>query len=319
MVALGDECLAKDLNERDLVRRSMRMEMAKCFGWMMVSASLVSAEPLVIDDAALVRGMSEKLGELAVAGKAVAGKELKEQLEKAPREVELELPTGLAKPEGYTGLVKSVFMVGSVYDCGKCDKWHPNGSATAWALTEDGVMVSNHHVFMSGRGDAWGVCGVDGRVFPVTEILATDADADVAVFRVDVGDEKLVPLAMAADAAVGDRIRIVSHPDGRYFFQTAGEVARYVKVPARNDRAERTWMSVTADYAKGSSGGPVVNDVGQVVGIVANTQSIYYGARGAAAVGGDKQGPLQMVVKNCVPVAKLRALIKAPVEAVSAR
>jgi S1-C subfamily serine protease len=286
---------------------------------MVVLASAASAEPLVIDDAALVRGMSEELGKLAEDGKAVTGKELKEQLEKAPREVELALPADLAKPEGYAGLVKSVFMVASVYDCGKCDKWHPSGSATAWALTADGVMVSNHHVFMSGRGDAWGVCGVDGRVFRVTEILATDPDADVAVFRVAVGDETLVPLAMAADAAVGDRIRIVSHPDGRYFFQTVGEVARYVRVPAGKDVAERTWMSVTADYAKGSSGGPVVNDAGQVVGIVANTQSIYYGARGAAAAGGDKQGPLQMVVKNCVPVAKLRALIKAPAEAVSAR
>lgn len=275
---------------------------------------MVVAEPLVIDDAALVQGMSETLGKLAEEGTAVTGKELKEQLEKAPREAEIELPETVAKPKGYAGLAKSVYLLGSVYDCGKCDKWHSSGNATAWCLTADGVMVSNHHVFESGRGDAWGVCGVDGKVFRVTEILASDPDADLAVFRVDVGDETLLPLGIAEDAEVGDRVRILSHPDGRCFFLTTGAVARYMRVPPREGVGERTWMSVTADYAKGSSGGPVVNNAGRVVGVVSNTQSIYYGPRGSQP---DKQGPLQMVVKNCVPVAKLRALIKEPAVAAS--
>ena len=314
MVALADERLAAQvLNESRGRWRSLRVKL-RMVGFLYALGAVAVAEPLVIDDAALVRGMSEALGKQAEEGMAVTGKELKEQLEKAPREVEVALPAEVSKPEGYAGLAKSVFMLGSVYDCGKCDQWHSSGNATAWCLTEDGVMVSNHHVFQSGRGDAWGVCGVDGKVFRVTEILASDPDADVAIFRVEVGEEKLVPLAIADDAAVGDKIRILSHPDGRCFFLTTGEVARYMRVPPRDEVAERTWMSVTADYAKGSSGGPVVNDAGEVVGIVANTQTIHYGPRGAEV---DKQGPVQMVVKNCVPVAKLRALIKEPTVAVS--
>ena len=35
-------------------------------------------------------------------------------------------------------------------------------------------------------------------------------------------------------------------------------------------------MNVTADYAKGSSGGPIFNDRGDVIGLVANTVSIPY-------------------------------------------
>jgi S1-C subfamily serine protease len=73
---------------------------------------------------------------------------------------------------------------------------------------------------------------------------------------------------------------------------------------------------VTADYAKGSSGGPVVNEAGKVVGMVSNTQSIYYGPRGKD---GDQQGPLQMVVKNCVPVKAVRVMIKAREGAASRR
>ena len=65
-------------------------------------------------------------------------------------------------------------------------------------------------------------------------------------------------------------------------------------------------MSITADYAKGSSGGPVVDDAGHVVGMVSTTESIYYGSR--ANDPKDPKGPLQMVVKNCVPVEAIRHL-----------
>lgn len=254
--------------------------------------------------------MRDALGKFADAGEASSGQQLAEKVAKAPQRVALDLPQGLPAADSYQKLAKSVFLIGSVYKCGKCDKWHDSGAATAWSLTADGVMVTNHHVLQNAKGDSWGVCGADGEVYRITEVLAADPAADVAFFRVDTRGTKLTPLALADRAKVGTRVRIVSHPDGRFFFQSSGEVSRYAKSPARGDQPEKTWMSVTADYAKGSSGGPVVNRRGRVVGIVSNTQSIYYGARDPKAV--DKQGPLQMVVKNCVPVAALHAMIADP-------
>ena len=66
--------------------------------------------------------------------------------------------------------------------------------------------------------------------------------------------------------------------------------------PARDAAGDQSFMTITADFAKGSSGCPVLDERGAVVGIVNNTESIYYDDDGEK-----KQLDLQMVVKNATP------------------
>ena len=142
--------------------------------------------------------------------------------------------------------------------------------------------------------------------------LATNKAADLAVFRVDATE--LTPLALGDDAGVGSAVSIISHPDRRFFYQSSGEVARYWKAPRKSSAKDATWMSVTADFARGSSGGPALNGAGAVVGMASSTQSIHYGPTGKD---GKPTGPLQRVTHNCVPVAAIRALTRAPATAAS--
>lgn len=270
------------------------------------------AGPLVIDDMNLVKTMSQEIGAFADAKQATKGSDLVEAMKTAPTSVAVELPTHLPPATTYEDQAQSVFVISSVYKCGKCDKWHLRGGATAWCLTADGVMVTNCHVFEKAAGDSWGVCSVDGKVYRVTQILASDKAADVALFQVD--GSGLTPLMLAESAPVGTAVGIISHPSGRHFLHTAGEVARYSKVRCRDAADETVWMSVTAEYAKGSSGGPVMNTAGRVVGMVSNTQSITYGPTGK---NGKPTGPHQMVIRNCVPATAIRALTKAPAKTVS--
>jgi S1-C subfamily serine protease len=264
------------------------------------------SSPRIIDDLQLMRQMRAGLGELADAKKGMNAKQLQEAVQKAPGSVSITLnaPSATNQDAPHDDLIGSVAVLSSVYKCGKCDKWHLGGSATAWCLTADGIFVTNHHVFEAARGDLSGICTVDGRVAAVKEILASDRAADVCLFRVD--GEGFRPLPMGAPTPVGTKVRVISHPEGRFFFQTSGEVARYHRRPARAKQAPSTWMSITADFARGSSGGPVVDSAGRVVGMVSSTQSIYYESSGK-----EPKGPLQMVVKNCVPVAAIRNLVKA--------
>ena len=111
-------------------------------------------------------------------------------------------------------------------------------------------------------------------------------------------------------APVGSTVSVISHPDGRFFCYTAGVVSRYMKIHAAGQTADA--MAITADYARGSSGAPVLNQQGQVVAVVSSTESIYY------TQDGQRQMNLQMVFRTCMPVASLRRMLR-PVNQVASR
>jgi S1-C subfamily serine protease len=118
----------------------------------------------------------------------------------------------------------------------------------------------------------------------------------VAIARVDFESSPAIPLQ--AHAPVGSPIRLISHPDRHYYMYTQGHVARYSRRQRRSGTESR--MAVTADFAKGSSGGPVLNAQGNVVGMVCSTHSIYYEP---------DQKHLQMVLKLCIPAAEILKLV----------
>ena len=111
------------------------------------------------------------------------------------------------------------------------------------------------------------------------------------------------PLADSAAAApVGSAVSVISHPDGRFFCYTAGVVSRYMKIQAAGQTADA--MAITADYARGSSGAPVLNSQGQVVAVVSSTESIYYTQEG------QRQLNLQMVFRTCIPASSLLRMLR---------
>lgn len=63
-------------------------------------------------------------------------------------------------------------------------------------------------------------------------------------------------------------------------------------------------MSVTADFAQGSSGAPIVNRQGNVVGMVCSTKSLYHEDPAGC------QTHLQMVLKNGVPAECIWGLLE---------
>jgi len=264
----------------------------------------VQAAPPVINDKKIMAAIGDKIGKLVEAKQTTGAKELQKQLARKKVAVKMPAVQTEVKEDLYKDCVNSVGIIASVYKCTKCPLWHNSGLATAWVLTADGIMVSNYHVFDGKDHPGFGVVMRDGTTYAVTEILAASKVDDIAIFRVKANGLKPLPLLPEGkDISVGKNVNIIAHPDSRFFTYTSGRVSRYYT--GRGSRPA-TWMAVTAEYARGSSGGPVFDDKGNVCGMVANTQSIYYPSKKKG-----EKGPFQMVIRNCVPAHSLRKLIDA--------
>ena len=105
---------------------------------------------------------------------------------------------------------------------------------------------------------------------------------------------------------IGSSVSVISHPGQRYYCYTSGVVSRYTQLRSKEGPAKA--MTITADFARGSSGAPVMNDSGEVIGVVRSTESLYY------KVEKGQQKNLQMVFKTCIPATSLLKLIAADPE-----
>lgn len=296
------------------------------FGPCVLVAAVAAAEP-VFDDAELVRGFTRAAGALADARATLDSTTLGERLPKAagrtvaaPSDAVGQAPDSTRM--SYGAVVPAVVAVGSVFKCDKCNDWHVGNMAAGWIAAPDGLVVTNHHVLERPPGNHFGVMTSDGEVFAMTDVLAADAARDTAVIRVDTRGRTLPFLVLGAAPSCGSAVTIVSHPKGRFFTLTTGVVSRYHRMRYVNppDRpaseaaaAAPTWMTVTAEFTIGSSGGPVFDDVGRVVGMVSRTSPGKQAMPGKAP---EPQPPAgeQMIFRECVPVDSVRALFSTTVE-----
>lgn len=217
-------------------------------------------------------------------------------------------PLGGASLDGaeiYRRAARASVLIGSAYKCDKCAKWH-NTLASGFAITADGVIATNHHVAAGATGEAMGVLTADGRFFPVVEVLATDKAHDVALLRVEAKDLPFLPLR--DDAPAGTPIRCYSHPANTFGCLSEGVITRYFKTNEA-ERVGAIFMQTTADYARGSSGGPILDAFGNAVGMVASTSPVFT-APPTPSAGAKEAKPStpsqQMVRHNC---ATARALL----------
>jgi S1-C subfamily serine protease len=258
------------------------------------------SEESYFDDISFRNTLQKGLESLAKSEGVLSLSELKKQLlVKHPPFTFTGSGTSLGSQESiYEQCKKSVLAVGRLYNCGKCSKWHTS-IASGFAVGADGIMVTNYHVLGKNKGEVLGVMDGKERLFEIEKILAASESDDLVVLKLR--NARLTPLPIGEPAKVGSDVWVISHPDSNFFTISRGFVSRY-HIQLR-DSLPLKRMSITADFAKGSSGGPVLNQKGEVVGVVCSTVSIHYNQVGGL------DANLQMVVKNSVPVAALHRLL----------
>jgi S1-C subfamily serine protease len=264
------------------------------------SAPAAPVKPAVIDDAQIARSLEAEANKLFDAGKTTPMKDLMTQLKNAKCDVTLAKPSGkhLSAAQVYERCRDSVVVMGPLFKCPVCGKNHVGG-ASGYFISESGIAVTNYHVVNNAKNLTLVAATRDGTVYPVKAVLAASAVNDVAIVQID--GSGFTPLPLVPDAAVGSEAMVISHPDGRFYTLSSGIVSRYGTIVRQ--RRKTPVMQITAEYARGSSGGPVLGPDGGVIGMVSSTVSVYYNDDHS------KQQDLQMVVNECIPSAQILELI----------
>ena len=251
---------------------------------MSISASVLAETPrIVIDDEEYVEKVTEASARLLQDGKLKSLDSLRVQVRSGGFSVK-PVPIAhqkLEAPELCDRLRQSTLAIGSYYKCPDCGDWHFNSSA-GFVVGEGGVICTCCHVVQAedeGVKESYLIAADDaGRVFPVQSVLAADTESDTCFVKINAPGLKPLPLRTGTRA--GEQVYCLSHPGGYFFMFTQGIVARVNR--KRNEVLDEhgqtnglltrpiLFLNVTAEFAPGSSGAPIVDEAGNVVAQVAS-------------------------------------------------
>jgi putative serine protease PepD len=145
-----------------------------------------------------------------------------------------------------------------------------SGSGSGFIISEDGLIVTNHHVA--------GVAGKDGVIKVVFadgetangKLVGSNAGYDLAVVQVDRTGLPTVPLGSSGNLNVGDLAIALGSPLGLQGTVTTGIVSaldRPVTVGGAGETAFISAIQTDAAINPGNSGGPLVDGNGAVIGV----------------------------------------------------
>ena len=140
------------------------------------------------------------------------------------------------------------------------------GVGSGVVIAKDQVLTNAHNV----RADEVTVTFPDGHT-AAGRVLGHDIDGDLAVIGVETGDLPTIEWAPNGQPGIGAAVFALSNPGGRGLRVTLGFVTG-VERSFRGPRGRRITGSIEHDapLLPGSSGGPIVNADGQLLGLNTN-------------------------------------------------
>lgn len=135
---------------------------------------------------------------------------------------------------------------------------------SGFIVDDEGYILTNHHVI--DNGNTVTVKLYNGREF-VAEVVGSDANTDVALLKIDAGEQDLKALKLGTSdiLKVGEWVLAFGAPFNLEQTVTAG----IVSAKGRGEVGSQYVPFIQTDVAinRGNSGGPLINLKGEVVGI----------------------------------------------------
>jgi S1-C subfamily serine protease len=143
------------------------------------------------------------------------------------------------------------------------------GIGSGFFIHEAGIVATNFHVIKNARRGE--VTLANGKTFPIARFLARSERQDLALLAVDLQGNQISPVRLAtANPRKGEDVLAMGTPIGLDFSASKGIVSairsesecRSLGLPI-----QAQLIQTTTPISPGNSGGPLINMLGEVVGV----------------------------------------------------
>lgn len=137
------------------------------------------------------------------------------------------------------------------------------GTGSGFLVADGGILVTNYHVIKNAKG---GVAKFqDRKIYSIKSIEAVDIRRDLALVKIDYANDKYITLGDSDSVQVGERIVAIGSP-----FALANSVSDGLVSGIRKVNNDYSLVQVSAAISPGSSGGPLFNLSGKVIGVTSS-------------------------------------------------
>jgi S1-C subfamily serine protease len=130
---------------------------------------------------------------------------------------------------------------------------------SGFVIDSNGSIATNRHVIED--ADSLKIQLSNGEIYDQVYVLADDARRDLALLRIPAKKLSVLSIPDIEDVDVGDRVYVIGSPMGLQNTFTDGLVS------AKRVIEGTLLIQISAPISPGSSGGPVLNEEGVVVGV----------------------------------------------------
>ncbi len=136
-----------------------------------------------------------------------------------------------------------------------------SAQGTGFFINNNGILVTNRHVMLGAHSAT--VQTYSGETLPILGILAEDTQWDLVKVQVDTTHHKFFFLTISTTSPIeGERVIVIGNPLGLEATVSDGLVSSVRTIPGEGE-----FIQITAPISPGSSGSPILNSKGEVIGI----------------------------------------------------
>lgn len=162
-----------------------------------------------------------------------------------------------------------------------------SASGSGFIVDSNGYIITNSHVIASAaNGGSIEVTLTTGKSYTAT-LIGRNIDYDLAVIKIDVTNLPTLQIGNSDGIVVGDSVIAIGAPLGLQGTVTSGIVSSLRRPVSVGDTEQSFIDAIQTDAAinPGNSGGPLVNALGQVIGVNSAIATTGFSSGEAGSIG----------------------------------